>query len=512
MSDSTWSWLPDPTGTKAAEIETHYRNMAPGQWPKGLYRDDSQEVLDQTAVGAVFGALRKMSWWVMESYLPHKDTGAYLLSWWEDLFGLDHSGSVGKRINRIVASFRNRGTLVTEKLQAIFGPLFDTTDPETDISITGPTPSTTWQASVEWNSITWGLPLDTLNDIHGSSRLLFWAVGPSGAIYKCGVDVNGNYVWTAQTSGTANNLEGVWAPVGGTSFAWAVGDSGTVREYWPSTWGAGPVGGPGENLKAVSGTEKKRWSASHSQYIPDTIAVCGAGGRISTWNGSWTNNTVGGGGDVWQAIHAFAPDDIWACADTGKVATYNGASWTTATPAAVNWHGIRKCQDNDYVYVVGNGGNCYEHNTSSWSAVSTGHAIDMYDLSGWASDRLVAVGANGQAWRYSGPETDAWREIETPTWEKQLGVWVPKNSCFLFSAGENGSAMYSPSSNEGFARNQNQQHIYSTALDLDPDYPAGRAKTRLCAPFYQEWTLGRRKTLRWSDSGGQSGWFNSCWS
>jgi hypothetical protein len=149
-----------------------------------------------------------------------------------------------------------------------------------------------------------------LDSTHG------WAVGASGAI----VFYNGS-AWATQTSGTTNNLKGVFAL--DSTHVWAVGASGTIRFYNGASWAA-QTSNTTNNLEDV-------YCLSSSQCW-----AVGASGTIMYFNGTtWaaqTSNTT----NNMNGIYCLDSSHCWAVGNAGTVDFYNGSTWATQTSGTTN--------------------------------------------------------------------------------------------------------------------------------------------------------------------------------
>jgi hypothetical protein len=529
MADPSWyeTWIAAWEDFSAA-----YQAMAPRQWPKNLFSETGEGYKDQQGVGEILSWLRKGSKWISECFWPWLDaayadaasTAAPLfLERWEEVFGLAPRGTTyAERANRVLASFRNRGTMTEDRLKAIFISVFGTTDPD-KLSLVAPTPENTWGANIAWHRLNW--PHDVTQNLKACSgnsyihSTLGWqgktfAVGDTGKIYLWS-SISGD-LWTEHVSGTANNLCDVWSmPTNELfDFSWAVGDSGTIREYTSLAWGAGPGGGPADNLKGVWG-HGRYYDTTLSKWRPEYTWVCGDGDRVSRYdwrNASWTTwQPNSGGADQWNDIHALAHNDAIAVSDQGNVGEWDGTSWTITNITAQELYGVRKFGVNE-IWACGANGEVWKRGAGGWATESIGGGTDkLFHIDGYDIDHLVIVGENGVSFRYDADLTPPWRAVNTNCHGEDLyGVFIDIASCYVWAVGDNGWTLNTPVTGDGYVENQNQLHIYSTSLDLDP-YPDTRTdKLRLCRPAWHRWTAGRRKTLRASDSGGQSGASNSC--
>lgn len=490
------SWLPQTWPADAPDIEGHYERMAPRQWQKGVYSEDSKAVLDQQVIGHVFSWCRKLFWWFRERYFPQKDTtDAYLIEDWERDFGLGSGGTLSQRANRILAGWRNRGTSTVSRIKAIFAPVFDTED-ESDISLAWVKPSDTWAGGMAtWQTrmcddVTINFNACNISLYAASGLEEIMCVGDAGEAWR----YNAASGWTQTSTGTAQNLNDCWGFA--TNYVWAVGDTGVISLWNGAAWAAGPGGGPAVNLHGVHGLD------------PTHVAVCGASGAISYYDGSsWTNWTVGGGGDTWRDVHIIPEGWIWACAGSGKVAKVEIATGTatTYTPTGNALRGIRAMTNDElgYVWVVGASGTIYytDDSGATWYDESVAAANDFRTLDGWHSERLVAMGTDTQyaiCWRRA--SDDVWKSLKTGSWGTIKGVCCDLRSCYCVAVGPSGWMLRSPCNDEPYAANQNALHIYSTGESLAPDLSIGLDKVTLCQAVQQRWSVGQKKTIRASDT------------
>lgn len=493
------SWLPS-WPSWAPDFETVYRRTIPAQFPQKLYKDEGQAYKDQECFAIGFSTIRKGLWWLMDAYWPWRDDNALFLPLWEAAFGLEPTGTIAERQRRVVASMRNRGTMTLEVVKAVFEWVFGTTDP-TKISVAYPTLHDVWAAAICWQKLDW--PYDVTRDIYGmcgADREYVWAVGPGGKIYLRFLSGTA-MVWEEKTSGTANDLYAVWcenhnAPTSQPrDFAWAVGASGTIREWNGTAWTGPTTDGLTYTRLGVWGSGDwydTKWR--HDRYM----FTCGSAGRVSRLDqvgSSWTSWIVLNAAYVWSDVHGLAEDDLWICDSSGSgyVAHWDGASWSgTIVSAGKTWNGIRALSDGS-VWVVGNGGEVWRKPAGgAWASVTSNTTENLEAIDGWEDGRLVAVGANGTVIRCLGEDNGEWEVIPSRCWHHMNTVWVDRGSCFLYMAGTDGWVANSPPNDHGFMVNQHIAHIYSTAQDLEPDWGLGWDKCELCQPVQDKWTVGQR--------------------
>jgi hypothetical protein len=514
------SWY-DSWPASAPDYSGHYQRVAPRQWPKGIYSSEGEAFKDQEAAGEILSWLRKGSWWISEHIWPWLDEAAqvagtisdYLfIDRWQKAFGLG-ADALG---NAILAAMRNRGTLTEAIVDAIFCPVFNTADPD-NVSQVAPTPANTWAAAICWQKTPWTYDATIdLTACSGHDQYRVWCVGPANTIYQWAYGVS-DWAWNSYASGTANTLNDVYAFPEDRDCAFAVGAAGTVRQWDGAAWGA-LAGAPAQPLNGVWCTERY-YNTTATDWKPRYVWVCGDNQVISRYdhkNAAWTNWTPGAAGDHWQDIHALNHDNAVACSSTGKIAIWAGASWSVVTvDNAVSFYGVRVLDDG-YIFMVGSGGEIYYWNTSAWQSMVSGTSEDLLSIDGWEAERLVVVGDAGTCLRYTGYENNTWEAIQTNCWEDLKSVWCDIRSPFLHACGDNGWTLATPPkvggtmNDEAFMLNQNIMHIYSTAQTLDPDYAAGRDACVRCQPAWGQWSVGRRRTLRASDSASASGASNSC--
>ncbi len=174
--------------------------------------------------------------------------------------------------------------------------------------------------------------------------------------------------WSAMTSGTTHNLNGVWGRSG--SDAFAVGDSGTILHY--------------------DGTD---WSAM-------------------------TSGTTDNLNDVWGTFG----DDAFAVGDNGTILHYDGTTWSTMTNLATNnLNGVWGSSGSN-VYAVGDNGTILRYDGTAWSAMTSGTTNNLNGVWGTNGNDVVAVGDNYASLHFDGI---AWSSFSTlfPETNNLNSIW-----------------------------------------------------------------------------------------
>jgi hypothetical protein len=125
------SWF--PTASRPATWEDWgaiYKAVSPREWPRGLYRLDSEGWGDLQAFGESLGLVRDLMEWLLRAYFPVFDTNGVLLSRWESSLGLSRKATIALRLAWITARCRLLGKSMTEAdIKSIMCWAWGTTDP-----------------------------------------------------------------------------------------------------------------------------------------------------------------------------------------------------------------------------------------------------------------------------------------------------------------------------------------------------------------------------------------------
>jgi|GEM_PF-6939852 photosystem II stability/assembly factor-like uncharacterized protein len=283
-----------------------------------------------------------------------------------------------------------------------------------------------------WNNTGWALtplineiPRDVdLNDLHFPDPVHGWTVGSSGTILH---STNSGANWEIQQSGTANNLNGVWAKSDRAAFC--VGDRGTAvyTADGGTTWNPMAMGTE-QNLKRICfSTESIGWVAGYQIILRTSSGgtswgksyeekyagfndVCAVGDKLA-WAAGNSGKIVHtrDGGTVWEiqatgtlaTLHSIRFVDAthgWACGDFGVFLTTEdgGLHWNlnrigTANSLKSIWPetGDRAYMAGDFasVYLTENGGDDWTDLSAAFSHLTSVHLYDR--------DHGAAVGIRG---------------------------------------------------------------------------------------------------------------------
>jgi photosystem II stability/assembly factor-like uncharacterized protein len=196
--------------------------------------------------------------------------------------------------------------------------------------------------------------------------------------------------WSAMTSGTSHNLNGVWGRSGSDVFA--VGDSGTILHYDGTAWSA------------------------------------------------MTSLTANNLNDVWGTFG----DDVFAVGDNGTILHYNGTAWSAMTNlTTTNLNDVWGISGSE-VYAVGDNGTIYHYDGTAWSAMTSPTTNNLNSVWGDRDGPEFAVGDNGTIIFYSG--LGGWRDRgESITTNQLNSIWMYSNQYGYYNSyvvGNDGTLLY----------------------------------------------------------------------
>jgi hypothetical protein len=212
-------------------------------------------------------------------------------------------------------------------------------------------------------------------------------VGPDALLHY-----NGS-AWSAMSSGTSNQLHGVWGS--SPSDVFAVGSGGTILHYNGSGWST-MIGANSNLLWDI-------WGSSSS----DVFAV-GNYGTILHYNGSTWSAMVGADSNNLWDIWGSSPSDVFAVGSYGVIGGilhYNGSAWSTMRSGFESLAGVWGSSSSN-IFVVGNNGGygiILHYNGSGWSTMISGTSNALHDIWGSSSSDIFTVGSGGTILHY--PET-----------------------------------------------------------------------------------------------------------
>lgn len=115
-----------------------FTNTVPREWPKGLFGKGGQAWLDLEALGESLALARDVMEVVIRRIWPARDDDGTFLSDWETVFDVTPEPTIAKRQDRLIAKFRQRGTMTQDLVKAIMCRAWGSDDPST-VTLTSPT-------------------------------------------------------------------------------------------------------------------------------------------------------------------------------------------------------------------------------------------------------------------------------------------------------------------------------------------------------------------------------------
>ncbi|MDY0002949.1 MAG: hypothetical protein RBU30_16740, partial [Polyangia bacterium] len=227
-----------------------------------------------------------------------------------------------------------------------------------------------------------------------------WIVGTGGEIWR-----GGQNSWTQMTSGTTNELWGIWG-VSAASFVLAVGQGGTILLYNGSSWG--PM---------TSGTTAWLYDV-HGSSTTHAFAV-GTSGTIRRWNGSSWSGMTSGTTAMLNGVHVLSETEAYAVggSGTGVVLRYNGTSWSQFATLPTYLSSVWASSSSD-LWVAGED-QVYRYDGANWTSIPSPAWPGEYitSIKGRGPTDIYAVGGmnvimhwNGFAWAPMTSGTQAYYE------------------------------------------------------------------------------------------------------
>lgn len=255
----------------------------------------------------------------------------------------------------------------------------------------------TTNSGVVWSARTSGTS-ENLNGVFCFDANTYWAVGNNGTIVN---SIDGGATWNAQTTGVTEKLTGVWFTSATNGIV--IGENGRLltTTNGGANWNAGAQGT--ENLNAISFANANRG------------CIVGNNGKIlNTLDGgvSWTTPISG----LSTNLYAISLNGL-----NGVIAGEGGKVQLTAD-AGITWNNIGSVVGVDLygammesataAVVAGNGGNILRTNDAgiNWVSVASGTTSDIKSLNYFNNNNGYAMG-NGFCLKYTIPTLTAITQV-----------------------------------------------------------------------------------------------------
>ncbi len=203
--------------------------------------------------------------------------------------------------------------------------------------------------------------------------LLLFAIGCNG----------GWYAWPAPSAAAVHSLWGQ-----SKNDIWAVGDAGTIT-HWDGTAWSTATSGSTDNLLGVWSTGPSE--AGGIEFGPSAWAI-GSADLLHWQAGTWSPVDLSPG-IAMAAIWGSAADAIWIVGDSGII-QWDGTSWSLPTSSPHPLRAVWGTTAKD-VWAVGAAGTSLHWNGTSWLGVDTAVTIDLNSVWGSGSSDVWAVGQAG---------------------------------------------------------------------------------------------------------------------
>jgi hypothetical protein len=275
--------------------------------------------------------------------------------------------------------------------------------------------------------------------------------------------------WTAQASGTTDDLDGIWGS--SASDLWVTSWNVVLRSTGDGTWSKRKVdasytgwlygvwGTSSSNVYAVEASGfinhwTGSWIVTDTHTSTDLLGVWGSSasdvyvvGQVglilhSTGDGSWTAQNSAVSERLWS-VWGSGAHDLYTVGDAGRILHSDGSgTWTTqASGVTGNLYETWGSSASD-VYVVGQAG-VILHSTGNgtWSLQSSGTSSNLVAVWGSSSGDVFVVGHDGVILHSTG--NGAWVPEASGTTNVLLGVWGsgPGN---VYAVGEGGVLLHRP--------------------------------------------------------------------
>lgn len=292
-----------------------------------------------------------------------------------------------------------------------------------------------------------------LRSVTGTDASHVWIAGDSGVIRF----YNGTGSFTAQTSGTGQALNGIFAA--STTKVVAVGarmtfDVSSNGTSWTAQAASSPASnytriwasdddhawfiGPGGVAVLYNGTSFTATSTGVTQTLygiwgadDSNVWAVGGNGTIIKWNGSaWAVQTSGSTAQL-NGVHGASATDLWAVGNGGVILHYNGTAWAVQTSGVtVNLNSVWSSGPG-VAWAVGANGTILKLTSGAWKAQTSGTTANLNQIAGLSASAIWAAGSTGTILKYNGT---SWIADKSNTTIGLTAITVP-NSANLWATG-----------------------------------------------------------------------------
>jgi hypothetical protein len=115
-----------------------------------LYAAGSQAIADLVALGESLALARDLASFLQHNIWPqHDDEHGLFIEDWEEVFGLLPYGDIDARVDRLISTLRQRGTMTQDLVKAIMCRAWGSDNPN-DVTITSVNLATTVDPDEDW--------------------------------------------------------------------------------------------------------------------------------------------------------------------------------------------------------------------------------------------------------------------------------------------------------------------------------------------------------------------------
>jgi hypothetical protein len=297
---------------------------------------------------------------------------------------------------------------------------------------------------MKWNGTTWTAQLsgttDDLKGIWGSDANHIWAVGDKGRI----VAWNGS-AWAPQTSRTTMDLAGV----GGSDArnVWTVGDEGTILKWDGTAW-APQASGTSSGLNGlIALSSSSAWAVGYD-------------GTILKWNGSTWAAQASGTTEMLKSIWGSDANHVWAVGGWGGlILKWDGTAWSEQPSGVTTTFESVWGTDSSHVWAVGSSRSpeISFFDGTSWTRQAGGSESSLTGIAGSDANHIWAVGLGGGVTAWNG---SAWATQKSASKVALRGVWGT-DSRNIWAVGESGTLRRSNGSTWATVASGTPNHLHA---------------------------------------------------